>query len=77
MTRQDFNLLTEFTSFLAFIVGSPLFKISSIIKVFVVGAFTSPSVLLNTDDLRQVPKVLKQRSRLQVVLNHFYHPNAT
>ena len=73
MTRQDFNLLTEFTSFLAFFVGSSLFKI----KVFVVGAFTCPSVLLITDDLRQVPKVLKQLSRLEVVLNHFYHPNAT
>ena len=71
MTRQDFNLLTEFTSFLAFFVGSSLFKILSIIKVFVVGAFTCPSVLLITDDLCQVPKVLKQLSRLEVVLNHF------
>ena len=77
MTRQDFNLLTEFASLLSFFVGSSLFKISSIIKVFVVGAFTWRSVLLNTDDLHQGPKVLKQRSRLEVVLNHFLSLNAT
>ena len=44
-----------------------LFKISSIVKHFFVGTFTCRSVLLKADDHGQVPKVLKQRSRLKVV----------